>query len=171
MNPELKGNSVIKSNDFGTLRFKLPGKKKLLVLIVILLIVVSAGTALYVIRNKNSALSEEVCSTDVVAAYNKIVGGETDFRADDLRDMVHEVESLSGFEKDATCVHIAYSYYAYSQDADKLREYLDILKSLYANGAQTNAGLLGVRTIEEMEGYVESIERNNSTGEKADGSG
>lgn len=110
------------------------------------------------------------CGQKDIERHNQAIKSTDNF-ANNVKAVALEVESKKGYTKDVTCVFIVYQHYSYAQDVDKSRQLLEIIKTLEKQGKRIDKRMVGIRTIEQMEMYVKSLEHNRDIGDKADGSG
>lgn len=144
-----------------------PRKKITQVAVVIVAIVLIAGTVfgLLVLRKPpcGGAILEEY-----LQALDTPVADEFDKK---IKQVTEKIKSNPEYQEDITCAYMAYTYHAYKLDPEDMREHLEIIKRLYANGDRVDKKILNQKSIDEMEQFVRSLEASRDLGDKADGNG
>jgi len=135
--------------------------------IFVLLIILVLALIVFAVISKKASSSKAVCTDATVTQYNQAIKSTSDFAAK-MKEVATSVESKPGYEKDSTCVYIAFQHYAYVRNADKTRQLVELLKQHAAQKKQLNPNVLNPEPVKSMEQYVESLEYSRSVGADAE---
>lgn len=148
---------------------KLKNRKLFMVAVVVLVAVVLGLSAL----NRDDLadlLDGSGCGQRVIDRHNKAIKSGNNF-AKEVKATALAVESKKNYTQDITCVYIVYQHYSYIQDVGRSRQLLETIKTLEKKGDRIDKKVVGIRTVEQMEMYIKSLEHNRDIGEMSDGSG
>ena len=156
--------------DFNRYRALYPRKSALLLIVILALAIISIVLLLDILVFRPDKYGGQVCGPAIVSEHNQVIKSTINF-SKNLSEFSNKIESKPGFNKDITCVFIVYKNYAYRQDVDKTRFYLEQYKMLNHYGKKVNASIIDQKTLFQMEEYTKSLEHNRNIGDRSDGSG
>lgn len=116
--------------------------------------------------SQHIAIQTRVCSTATVSRYNDAVSASSYAEySSKLKDVLNEVEKLSGHDTDPTCLFIQYRYYTLQGQADAARTAVNSLEKYSNEGAYPNPQLVDIESISQMKKRTDTDTTTGTSGE------
>lgn len=102
--------------------------------------------------NQKVVLYTNVCNEKIINEYNAVFKTETiDEYTKAFEAVDKDVNTLTDYNKDPSCIYILFDYSMYIKDTKKAKQYEDELKEFNKNGLYLNGGMDGIESVRSMD--------------------